>query len=95
MSFDDDWISREEPYGLDGEEDTFFRPGPEATLLREAALGLARDPQVRCRELVIEVQNNVVIIEGYAESPAAKEAAGRRVWSTPGVRDVCNRLIVR
>jgi osmotically-inducible protein OsmY len=35
-----------------------------------------------------------VILEGRLRSAAAREAASRLAWETPGVFDVCNRLVV-
>ena len=63
-------------------------------LVHLVAEGLAGDRAVRGRHVDVTVQNCVVIMEGFVDSPEAKAAAGHRVWSIPGVHDVCNRLIV-
>lgn len=40
------------------------------------------------------MQNRVVILLGEIGSDGARRAASARVWSVPGVYDVCNRLAV-
>jgi len=54
---------------------------------------LIAEPAIRGGQLVITVQNRVVILDGRIDSTEAKAAASRQAWSTPGVYDVCNRLV--
>lgn len=70
------------------------RRSADEWLVGRAAEALATDPDVYGRRLEILVQNGVVILLGELESPQAREAAGRRVWTVEGVMDVCNRLTV-
>lgn len=67
----------------------------ENFLVGHIADELLRDPDVRAGELIVGVQNGVVILEGEVESPDTVSAAGRCAWSVPGVRDVCNMLVVQ
>lgn len=72
----------------------FASPGDpyDEDLVERVAAGVVADVAIRGRRLQITVQNGVVILEGCVESAAAREAAGRRAWATPGVHDVCNML---
>jgi hypothetical protein len=63
-------------------------------LAQQVADALRRDPLVRGTYLEIIVQNRVVVLRGKMDSPEAREAAGRRIWTLPGVADVSNQLIV-
>jgi len=74
--------------------DQFASGTADEWLAGRAAEALSMDPLVRGPYLEIFVQNRVVILQGEAGSAEARHAAGRRAWSVPGVRDVCNRLIV-
>nr|WP_221383139.1 BON domain-containing protein [Actinoplanes polyasparticus] len=58
-----------------------------------AAEELSSDPRIRGSRLEISVQNGVVILQGELESEDAREAARRRAWSLPGIRDVCDVVI--
>ena len=62
-------------------------------LAHQVADRIGDDPAMGGAQPEVSVQNRVVILEGRIDSAAAKEAAGRQAWSTPGVYDVCNRLI--
>ena len=62
-----------------------------ASLVAEA---LQCDPHVYGRHLEILVQNRVAILIGELGSAESRAAAGRRAWTVPGVRDVCNLLKV-
>ena len=75
-----------------GGADWISRLSADEWLVERTARALAGDPLVHGRRLEIEVQNAVVILLGKLASADAREAAGRRVWSVEGVRDVCNRL---
>ncbi|MCM4083833.1 BON domain-containing protein [Paractinoplanes hotanensis] len=57
-----------------------------------AAENLSSDPLVRGSRLEIIVQNGVVILQGELESEEAREAARRRAWTLPGIRDVCDAV---
>jgi osmotically-inducible protein OsmY len=63
-------------------------------LAERTARALRTDPLVRGTRLEILVQNGVIILSGELSSAGAREAAGRRAWTVPGVVDVCNRLTV-
>jgi hypothetical protein len=63
-------------------------------LAQEVADALRRDPLVRGTYLEIIVQNRVVVLRGKMDSLEAREAAGRRIWTLPGVADVSNQLTV-
>ena len=62
-------------------------------LLRRVAEGLVTTVAVRGHQVEVMVQNGVVILEGTVPTPELREAAARLVWSTPGVRDLCNLLV--
>jgi osmotically-inducible protein OsmY len=66
----------------------------EDFLSRRVADEVNQDPEVSGGRMVVTVQNGVVILEGYADTPATREAAGRRAWAISGVFDVCNMLSV-
>ena len=63
-------------------------------LAERTAQALRTDPLVRGTRLEILVQNGVIILSGELSSSGAREAAGKRAWTVPGVVDVCNRLTV-
>nr|WP_296065047.1 BON domain-containing protein [uncultured Actinoplanes sp.] len=63
-------------------------------LAQEVADALRGDPLVRGTYLEIIVQNRVVVLRGRMDSAGAREAAGRRIWTVPGVADVSNQLTV-
>lgn len=67
---------------------------PDEQLVDRAAQALRTDPRVHGRILHIMVQNSVVILIGEVGSEDVKAAVASRVWSVPGVYDVCNRLTV-
>jgi osmotically-inducible protein OsmY len=66
----------------------------DAALARRVAERLLRPPLLDSGHLVVDVQNGVVILAGRLDSQDACDAASERVWATPGVRDVLNRLTV-
>jgi osmotically-inducible protein OsmY len=41
----------------------------------------------------VSVQNQVVILRGEVDSEDTRTAVVRRTWATPGVADVCNRIL--
>ncbi|WP_127507818.1 BON domain-containing protein [Actinoplanes solisilvae] len=53
---------------------------------------LSGDRQVRGRYVDVAVQNGVVTLRGELDSDSARAAARQRVWTLPGVRDVCDML---
>ena len=61
-------------------------------LVHEVADRFIADPVIRGGELRITVQNRVAILEGSIDSAAAREAAVRQAWATPGIQDVLNCL---
>lgn len=62
-------------------------------IARRVADRFLRDPQIRSGHVLVAVQNRVVILKGRVDSDDARSAAGRQAWATPGVYDVCNRLL--
>lgn len=66
----------------------------DIALARRVAEGLLRPPLLDSGHLGVDVQNGVVILAGRLDSQDACDAASERVWETPGVRDVVNRLTV-
>ena len=64
-------------------------------LVHEVADRFIADPVIRGGELRITVQNRVAILEGSIDSAAAREAAVRQAWATPGIQDVLNCLQAR
>jgi osmotically-inducible protein OsmY len=66
----------------------------DEVLARMVADRFVLDPAMGSGHVVVAVQNRVVILEGRLRSAAAREAASRLAWETPGVFDVCNRLVV-
>ena len=82
----------------DGEFDVatwMARMSADEHLAEQVAQALSSDPRVRGTRLEITVQNGVVILEGRLDSPEAREAARLRVWTLPGVHDVCDALTTR
>ncbi len=65
----------------------------DVQLAHRVADRIISDPAIHGGQMEISVQNRVVILDGSIDSAAARDAAGRQAWSTPGVHDVCNRLI--
>jgi osmotically-inducible protein OsmY len=70
------------------------RDDPDEFLLDLVAGRLLASGEVRGRHVSLMVQNGAVILEGSVNSVASKDAADRLAWSTPGVADVLNSLIV-
>jgi hypothetical protein len=76
------------------------RPSPtraqaDQELIRIAADALLNDPAVARGQVDLQVQNGVVILDGDFETAESADAAVARVWTIPGVVDVCNALTVR
>ncbi|GLZ01123.1 BON domain-containing protein [Actinoplanes sp. NBRC 103695] len=67
---------------------------PDEFLLDLVPSRLIATSQIRGKQVTVMVQNGVVILEGPVDSTDAKDAASGLVWSTPGVRDLCNLLAV-
>jgi osmotically-inducible protein OsmY len=63
-------------------------------LLHEVALALLDDPAVTDGFVDLHVQNGVAILEGDIGSQEARRAAVAVAASVPGVRDVCDVLVV-
>ena len=62
-------------------------------IARRVADRFLRDPEIRSGHVLVAVQNRVVILKGRVDSDDARAAASKQAWSTPGVYDVCNRLL--
>jgi osmotically-inducible protein OsmY len=73
---------------------SFPENDPDEQLVDLVAGRLIATAEVRGRQVSVMVQNGVVILEGAVDSVDSKRAAGRLAWSTPGVTDVCNVLVV-
>lgn len=71
------------------------RAQADQELVRLVADALLNDPTVARGEVDLQVQNGVVILEGDFETVESVDAAVARVWTIPGVVDVCNALTVR
>lgn len=91
------------PYSSGREDDQPWWSGPQDSpgqfaglldeiIAREVADRFIEDPAIGSGQVVVEVQNRVVILKGWIDSAAARAAAGRQAWATPGVYDVSNRL---
>jgi osmotically-inducible protein OsmY len=78
---------------LDDDNASFLTDEIDDVLVEEVAGRFLTDTDIRGRHVQVSVQNCVVILQGSVESEAAKEAAGRQAWATPGVFDVCNMLV--
>jgi osmotically-inducible protein OsmY len=89
-SGDDEWARDD---GWFGDDDP---PMGEDEILVDVVAGrLMAESRISGRRVIVTVQNRVVILEGEVDSEDAKQAAGSRAWSTPGVFDVCNLLVAR
>lgn len=77
----------------DADADRVYTDEADELLARRVADRFVNDPDLRSGHVVITVQNRVVILKGRVDSPVAKDAASRQAWATPGVFDVCNRLL--
>ena len=64
-------------------------------LARRLAADLAADERYRRQPLAVQVQNGVAILTGTVESPEVYDAVTARVRETPGVRDLCDGIIVQ
>jgi osmotically-inducible protein OsmY len=63
-------------------------------LLHEVARALLDDPAVTDGCLDLHVQNGVAILDGDIGSQQARRAAVAAAASIPGIRDVCDALVV-
>jgi osmotically-inducible protein OsmY len=68
--------------------------GADHWLLRTVAEALLADPAVTGGHLDLRIQNGVVILDGEVDTADTSAAVTQRVWSIPGVADVCNALRV-
>jgi osmotically-inducible protein OsmY len=55
---------------------------------------LLRNAEIDARNITVEVQGSKVILHGTVRSYAEKKAAEEAVWSTPGVTEVENHIVV-
>jgi osmotically-inducible protein OsmY len=65
---------------------------PDESLAREIHEILTKDPELDATEIEVEVEGGAVTLTGEVESSDAKLLAEELVESTPGVREVHNRL---
>ena len=84
------------PFFLDGES-----PGrhdaadADADLSRRVGQMLTADPAIRRHGITITVQNRVVMLSGTVDSRHIRDAITAQVHQVPGVRDICDALVVR
>ena len=67
---------------------------PDESLAREIHEILTKDPELDATEIEVEVEGGAVTLTGEVESSDAKLLAEELVESTPGVREVHNRLSI-
>ncbi|MCO8277322.1 BON domain-containing protein [Actinoplanes sp. TRM 88003] len=67
----------------------------DGELARRIAEALAADERYRRQPLAVQVQNRVAILTGTVESPEVYDAVTSYVRGTPGVRDLCDGIIVQ
>ena len=77
------WYSGDSPAGQN----------PDQRLMMTVLDALFDDAAVT-GEIDLNVQNGVVILDGKVGSESARTAVVARVWSVPGVADVCDALAV-
>ena len=65
---------------------------PDDSLAREIHEILTKDPELDATDIEVEVEGGAVTLTGEVESSDAKLLAEELVESTPGVREVHNRL---
>jgi len=71
------------------------RPSPDDVLLAVAVADrLAGDASLDGAEIVVDVHNRVVILDGTVRSAYMRLVASDLAWRTTGVFDVSNRLHV-
>lgn len=69
-------------------------PTVDESLLDDVAQALLDDPAVTGGIVDLRVQNGVAILDGDFGSEAARMAAVAVAASVPGIRDVCDVLVV-
>ncbi len=65
-----------------------------ADLKQQIEKALLRDAETDARRITVEVQGSKVILYGTVRSYAEKKEAEDVAWSTPGVTDVENHIVV-
>ncbi|MBM2614556.1 BON domain-containing protein [Actinoplanes sp. LDG1-06] len=68
--------------------------GADSELARRIAEAMAADDRFRRQPLAVQVQNGVVILTGRVESPEIYDEITAEVRQTPGVRDLCDGILV-
>jgi osmotically-inducible protein OsmY len=63
-------------------------------LLETVADSLLADEEITGGHLHLRAQNGVVILDGEIDTEDTRAAVSERVWSVPGVTDVCDALRV-
>ncbi|SNT65525.1 BON domain-containing protein [Asanoa hainanensis] len=89
------------PYPPPMPGDPWFRrpsgrgPSSHDDLLALAVMDeLSADPHLAGGEILVEVQNRVVILDGVVPSAHTRQVAGDAAWRVEGVFDVANRISV-
>lgn len=67
---------------------------PDVRLTCQVIERILADPQLEREQITVEVQNRVVNLFGTVSSLYARVAAADLARSTPGVIDICNRLVL-
>ena len=67
----------------------------DVRLSQQVGERLAVDERTRHQRITVEAQNGVVILSGAVDSDDTKLLATVTARAVPGVRDVCNALLVR
>jgi osmotically-inducible protein OsmY len=68
---------------------------PSPTQLKERIeQALVRNAETDARRITVEVQGSKVILRGTVSSYAEKKAAEETAWSTPGVTEVDNHIVI-
>lgn len=93
--FENPWYRGRWPERNDNDQVTDRAELLDLRLVHEVADRFIADPVIRGGDLRITVQNRVAILEGDIDSPAARAAAVRQAWATPGIHDVLNCLRAR
>ncbi|MDG4824957.1 BON domain-containing protein [Asanoa sp. WMMD1127] len=70
------------------------RPSQDDLLAIAVLNELSADTRLAGGEILVEVQNRVVILDGVVPSTYTRHAAGDAAWRVDGVFDVANRIAV-
>lgn len=64
------------------------------SLRKHIRRALVRNPKIDESRVTVAVMNGVVYLGGFASTAAEKRLAEQEAWSTPGVREIVNRVEV-